>query len=299
MTEKKILIVGGDGLIGSALVSFFRKAGVSLKFTSILRDLPDPDYIYLDLGDEPGKWKVPEDVGSVIFSSGITKLDLCERDRSGTARVNVEGTCSLGKRLIDNGARVVFLSSNLVFDGSKAFPTHVDTVSPAVEYGRQKARAERELLDHGPDSVTVLRLTKVLGSRNGLFDDWKNGLQRGETITPFTDMFMSPIPLSLVVHTIRLVLDRQAAGIFQLSGEKDVSYADAALFACKVLGIDSRNVKPIRASESATRPGVLVTSRTTLDTTRLQEELGMRAPGIEWTLEKAFLAPSMLEGGSL
>lgn len=298
MTDRgRVLIVGGDGFIGSALVSFFRRANEHLTYTTIQRGLSDRDSLYLDLADSPDKWELPDDVGAVVFSSGITKLDECETNRAYTARVNVDGTCAMARTFIDRGAHVVFLSSNLVFDGSRPYPSHDDPVTPVVEYGRQKALAERNLLNYGPGCVTVLRLTKVLGPRNDLFDRWMTDLKSGGSVRPFSDMFVSPIPVSFVVNMIRLVLDRKATGIFHLSGERDVSYADIAMQACKLLKLETDRVSPCRASQSLNERGVVVTTRTALDTSRLKEEFGICAPEVAWVIEKALLDPKMLAGG--
>src|SRR5690606_26325829 len=116
---------------------------------------------HLDLADDPPRWRLPEDVAVAFLCAAVTALRSCEADPAGTARANVEHTARLASMLVGRGAFVVFLSSNLVFDGSEPRRRADAPTCPATEYGRQKAAAEGALLAMG--GVSIVRLTKVVG----------------------------------------------------------------------------------------------------------------------------------------
>jgi dTDP-4-dehydrorhamnose reductase len=196
------------------------------------------------------------------------------------------------KNLVAGGAFVIYLSTNQVFDGSVPHRLPDDPLSPVTEYGRQKAEAERQIRQHG-DSVAVVRFTKILEPSPLLFSAWVESLKNGESIQPFSDMVLSPIPLSCAVSVLRLVADQRLPGILQVSGESDVSYAEAARLAVKLVKADPSLVKPIKASESA-RFIEPLPKHTTLNTDRLKSTLGIIPPGVRWTIERAFIQS---EGG--
>ena len=287
-TKIKFLVIGGDGLIGSSVVQFLKNASESVISTTRKKIINCSDRKYLDLKDDLSSWNLNHSVDVAVFCSGMTKVDHCENDKSTSRIVNVANVCRLAGMLADRGARIIFLSSNAVFDGSKEYPSHEDAVSPITEYGRQKVEVEKQLIEEYPSRVTILRLTKVLGARNPLFDDWSRALKRGDSIQPFSDMYIAPISVSFVIAVIRLVVDRNVKGILHLSGNKDFSYADIAFMAANWLGANKDQVKPIHAGESNLHASVIRTSKTALDISRLKCELGITPTESLWTIQKAF-----------
>lgn len=294
----KFLVIGGDGLIGSSLVQFLRTANESVISTTRRKFFDCLDCIYLDLKDDVSKLKFDYTFDVVVFCSGITKVDHCEKDKLTSRLVNVESICKLASIFADKGTRIIFLSSNAVFDGSKEFPSNYEGVSPVTEYGRQKVEVERYLIKEYASLVTVLRLTKILGARNPLFDNWSLALKRGDSIQPFSDMYIAPIPVSFVISVIRLVVDRNVKGVLHLSGDKDFSYADIAFMASNWLGAKKEQVKPIHAGESNLDKIVIRTSKTALDISRLECELGIVPPSSRWTIKQAFCNVKCLNGSS-
>ena len=297
-SRNRYLIIGGDGLIGSALTNFFKNSGEEVLSTTRHKSTRD-DTIYLDLADEASKWGALNNIGSfdaVIFCAGITELDKCEKNKIFTRKVNVENVIILASILERNCKHFVYLSSNAVFDGSNKYPSHNDIQSPINEYGRQKAEIENMLLKLYPSSITILRLTKVLGQRNPLFENWIHALRKGDKIQPFSDMYIAPIPLFFVLSIIRHIIDRNLMGILHVSGDQDLSYADIAFKAVRWLGINKKQVIPILVSESNLFESVKRrTTRTALDISRLKCELGLMPPSSLWTIEQFFLNPEILD----
>lgn len=300
VSKNRYLIIGGDGLIGSALVNFLQNANEFVISTTREKLTADDDRIYLDLKDEVVEWKFLESMEAfdvVVFCSGITKAEKCEKDKLISRKVNVESVLKLAGILANNCKRIVFLSSNAVFDGSKKYPSHEDATSPITEYGKQKSEVEQQLLKLYPSHVTILRLTKVFGPQNPLFDDWSLALKKGDSIYPFSDMYIAPIPLSFVVSVVRLVIDRNIKGILHLSGDKDFSYTDIAFMATNLLGANKVQVKPITVEESNLHESVKRNSKTALNISRLKCELGITPPESLWTIQQTFVCSKILNGG--
>lgn len=286
------LVVGADGKIGGALVADLKRAGRAVRGTVLDPRDADEDRDVLDLAGPPESWACPS-AEVAYLCAAVTRLEDCRRDPERAFRVNVEGTCGLARRLVGAGAFVVFLSSNEVLDGHAPLAGADDPVCPATEYGRQKAEAERRLLALG-GSVAVVRLTKVLGSGFALFAQWAAAMKAGRAVHPFSDRAMAPVPLAFVVAALRGIGERRLAGIWQVSGERDVSYAEAARLGARALGLDEDLVQPVAAGPAG--PGEpLSRLHTTLRSDRTCEALGLRVPAVDETIRTAFVDPAALD----
>ncbi|HPO07211.1 MAG TPA: sugar nucleotide-binding protein [bacterium] len=285
MTRRGILVVGSDSMIGGAVMAHLEHALEPVVGTYFLPEGSGKNRTYLDLSRDLSGWRPDRPVQVAYLCSGVTKLEDCRRDPAGSARINVIGTVAVAKALIEQGAFVVFLSSNRVFDGSRPHVEPDSAHCPITEYGRQKAETER-ILSQWEESVAIVRLTKVLGS-NTLFSKWSRSLRAGEIIRPFSDMVLAPVPLATVVSALRLIGDLRRGGVRQVSAERDVSYAEAARWGAEILGVDTNLVQPWSVAEAGldleANP-----EHTTLNVDRLREEFGLVPPSIRHTIERAF-----------
>jgi dTDP-4-dehydrorhamnose reductase len=163
----------------------------------------------------------------VIITAGITNIKLCEEYPDYTKRVNVENTIQLISKLLDANSHVIYLSSNVVFPEDIAFPSIEDKPDPRNSYGAQKLAVE-SFLKTNPGNWTVLRLTKVLGENFELLGKWSNDLQMKREIHAFEDVMLSPITLLEVEEALKVILDHNARGLFQLGGTAEYSYYEFA-----------------------------------------------------------------------
>ena len=288
------LVVGADGLIGQALADHLMRAGETVVETTRRLGTISEKSLFLDLVEDVSDWRPPCEVSVAYLCAAVTSLERCRREPLQSARVNVHHTVALAKTLVASGTFVIFPSTNLVYDGSIPFRKAEDAVCPVTEYGRQKVEAERQLLALGETVATlsrglvsVVRFTKVLGPNMPLFKGWIQALQDGETIYPFSDMVMAPVPLSFAVDVLHRVGEARLPGIVQVSGEKDVTYEQVARHIAQCIGASPDLVQPMRSEEAGLQIES-IPSHTTLDTTRLRVELGMEPPDVWATIDSVF-----------
>ena len=286
------LVVGSDSVIGGALLESLQSSGHSAMGTTRRRNTVNESRAYLDLSDEQVNWAHPLPVATAVLCAGVSRLEDCRTDPSGSRRINVESLCGLAEELSSQGAFVIFLSTNRVFDGATPYPTVEDPVSPATEYGRQKAEAERRI-SRLEGQTAIVRLTKVLGPADPLFAGWRKSLSGSETIHPFEDVGMAPVPLTCAVAVLRRVLETRFPGIIQVSGPEDVTYAEAAKWGAHALGADVDLIHPISFAASA-QVKEPIPANNTLDVRGLKADLGVEIPDVRWTIETAFVDPGRL-----
>jgi dTDP-4-dehydrorhamnose reductase len=274
----RILIVGGDSEIATATAAQLRAAGYGVAATTRRRDRVAPDRPFLDLA-EAADWAVPEGIGAACCCAAIARLNDCERDPEGSARVNVGGTIAVADKLLARGIPVLFLSTDKVFDGTRPLVPADTPACPGSEYGRQKAAAEAALGERmrAGAPVAILRLAKVVSPGMPLLRQWVVDLSAGKPVNAFHDMMMAPVPVALVAGAIERLLAEPARGIFQLTGPRDIAYSDLALRLAHHIGTDPALIQPV----SADSLGVSIGQRarhTTLDSGALRERFGIAVP---------------------
>jgi len=253
--EPRYLVIGADSLVGTSLVAQLEKVGADVTATTRKAKTVGPKRLFLDLTDADAKTFWPAGHSVAILCAAITSIAVCEDDPVRTYQINVLNTVALAKRLIAEGTRIVFLSSNTVFDGVAAWPDEETSYSPTCEYGRQKVSVERQLLSLSTPSapITIVRLSKVLAPGAGMAGDFLRHLMAGEPCPAFTDLRMCPASLDYTTGSLLTIARAGISGIFHLSGEVELSYADFASRIAVRLGADPLLVQPSLSTCSGVR----------------------------------------------
>jgi dTDP-4-dehydrorhamnose reductase len=266
----RVLIVGGGGTLGSALCRDLAGRGHRVVATT---RTGGSGSARLDLSPDADSWPVPEGIDVAYLLAAVTSTDECRRHPQASRLVNVTATVRLASRLARAGLRVVFPSTNMVFDGSVPRPGPDLAPCPRTEYGRQKSEAEAAILALGP-AACVVRFSKVLTPMAPLVTTWRRALLDGQTITPFSDLPLAPVSLARAVHVLAALADRPSNGILHVSATDDVSWADVARRLAAGWGVDPDLVQPTRVAAGGHRPEHLP-RHATLDATATEAALGI------------------------
>jgi dTDP-4-dehydrorhamnose reductase len=283
----KLLVVGSDGIIGSHLRAHLEAQGHEVLGTSRRPDRVSDSTLLLNIAGGVKAWRIPLGITGTIICAGIASVQACADSPTETSATNIDSTIMLARRLVYTGSPVFFLYSGHIFDGQTPLAPEGTALSPISEYGRQKAEAEGRR-----KAITIVRLSNLMVFNNGLISGWAESLRNHQIIRPFSDMTMAPVPLWFVTKALAAIMEQPAGRTWQISGEKDVSYADAAGIGARALGAASELVTPIRASDAGFAEKVR--PNTSLDCSRLKYDLGLMPPDIEHTIEQAFTNPSAL-----
>ena len=135
--------------------------------------------------------------------------------------------------------------------------------------------------------VAILRLAKVVSPHMALINGWIEALSSGLPIQAFDDMRVAPTPIELVTGAIAALLQDRATGIFQLTGPRDVTYADIGHFLADRLNANPSQVTV--ASARSSMPEGSTPWHTTLDSQRLRERYGFLVPDA-WEVVETILS---------
>jgi dTDP-4-dehydrorhamnose reductase len=281
------LIVGGDSEIGAAVYRAMQAQGLSVAATTRRSDRVAPDRPFLDLAAPLDGWAPLPGTQAVCLCAAVARLAACADDPEGSAHINVVQTLALVEKLLARGIAVLFLSTNQVFDGGTPHERAEAPHSPVSEYGRQKARAEAALLRQMDDGapVAILRLAKVVSDTMPLIGGWIKDLTAAKPIRAFDDLALAPTPTDLVCAAIAALLQDRARGIFQLTGPRDVTYADIGGFLAAYLGADRKLVNQTSA-RAAGLPEGATPLHTTLDSSMLRVHYGLEVPDVWDVVER-------------
>ena len=243
---RRILVIGASGQIGEQLLLRLPGAvGTSFSnFRPGLEPLDIRDGAALDalIGRvEPGLIFVP------AFCAAV---DQCELDPAGTRAINVDPVPGLLAAADRAGARLVYFSSDYVFDGTKGPYTEADPPCPINEYGRQKLQAER--LIGASRRHLILRTTVVYGPETA----GKNfvcrlaaGLRAGKNIRVPNDQIGSPTYAPNLAEAAAALAQSGAAGLFHLCGPDQVDRLAFAREAAAAFGLDGSLLSGVATPE--------------------------------------------------
>jgi dTDP-4-dehydrorhamnose reductase len=283
---RMFLIVGGDSEIGGAAFAALKAENQPVAATTRRRDRVAQDQALFDLAASLEGWEPPQGATSACVCAAVARLADCAADPRATAYINVTQTLALVDKLLKRGIYVLFLSTNQVFDGSIPRVPPDAPHSPVSEYGRQKACTESALQDYMARgaSVGILRLAKVVSPRMALLQRWIAELSNGTPISAFTDMTLAPTQMASVTSAISALLGERAAAVFQLTGPRDVSYADVGRFLAGKLGVEESLVQGSSA-RAAGLPEGATPLHTTLDSSVLRDRFGLEVPDVWQVIE--------------
>ena len=281
MNPLRVLIVGASGFIGRYLVARLSWDPGLVLFCTFRSRPPGNDrnhWYQLELADPVALEKLfgviqPE---VVLHLAALADVGTAEREPERAAAVNAAATANIARLSEEYGARLVFVSTEYVFDGQRGPYREDETPSPVTQYGRTKRDAEREVATL-TSRWSILRTSIVYGwptsgGRNfvpGLIDR----LQRGETYAGSTRVMRSPVYVEHLVESLARLARVHHPGIYHVAGRDWVSMYDFAVAAAGEFGLDPGLV--VQAEAQTDSP-----DRLGLDCVKSMELLGMEQFGL-------------------
>jgi dTDP-4-dehydrorhamnose reductase len=160
----------------------------------------------------------------VIHAAAIGDIDLCEKEPNAARIMNVDLTRSVTECCARRGARLIYLSSDNVFDGTRGNYTEGDVPSPINEYARTKAASEAIVAAGVADSV-IARVALVmgfalLGGGNSFLERTIPMLREGRTIYVPPEEIRSPIDVVTLGRALLELAATDFRGIIHLVGSE-------------------------------------------------------------------------------
>ena len=265
----KVLISGGKGLLGSNILPFLGE-----RFDLAVYDIDEWDITSLSVGKELMDLHRPD---VVLNLAAVTDVDGCEDREEMARRVNAQGVGAVAELCAAAGARLVHMSTDYVFDGTKGSPYREDDEPrPASVYGRTKLAGERMVLGRLPGAA-VVRTQWLYGKGGKNFVDTirELGRQHG-MVRVVNDQRGSPTWARDLAMPIVSIIEKGLSGIYHVSNSGSCTWFDFARAIFSILNMDVET-RPISSSElgrKAARPASSV-----FDLAKFEGVTGIRMRG--------------------
>jgi dTDP-4-dehydrorhamnose reductase len=289
MTDPRMLVTGGSGYLGGWVVRL-ACTGWDVTATYLTHpagreeDAPGAAWRRLDVRDGPAVGALVREIRpAVIVHTAASNPG----DRADFESTNVAGTHHVAHAAAACGARLVHISTDVLFDGQRGSYVEDDPPSPITPYGRSKALAEQAVRASGADAV-VVRTSLIYGwrPRPDRHTRWIVGdLRAGRPVRLFTDELRCPIWVeSLAAAIVELAgLDRAPSipsGVLHVAGAQPLSRYQFGLRLLRFHGLDPSPIVPARSRES----GLHRPLDCTLDCSRARALLRTPLPGVDEVL---------------
>jgi len=285
--KRKILITGVSGLLGSNLAYCLRdRYDVhGLYHTHELR-IDKVPVLSCDLRDAEQIRDVIETIGPdvVIHCAAQADVEICEEHPDQAETMNVAATRNVIAALSSSPAKLIYISTDLVYGGTKGDNAEEDT-DPQNVYGRTKLKGEEESLKR--PGALVLRTNffgwSIFKSRS--LAEWiVQELRSQKQIKGFTDVITSTMYTFELAELTARAIEKDLAGVYNLGSADSLSKHDFAVVIADRLGFDKKLITPISVDNfdfKAKRSKNL-----SLNVGKLSRALGTDIPAIEVSLDR-------------
>jgi dTDP-4-dehydrorhamnose reductase len=254
----RVTIFGASGLLGKALMREWSGDTVT-GLTSHAADIRDAKSVL-----EVVREARPE---RIVLAAAYTDVDGCEGNPNLAFAVNRDGAVNVATAAKQVGARLVFLSSDYVFDGKKTLPYEIgDPRNPQSVYGRTKAEAEIKLLELMPDCC-IARTSWLFGIGGKCFPDTILKLAASRpTLDVVNDQRGCPTYADDLARAIVQLCRNEAGGIVHVTNAGDCTWFEFAreIVTSSRLETTVRPVSSQQTARPAPRPAYSVLSPASL-----------------------------------
>ena len=255
----RILIIGASGFIGQYVSNRLTKTATHDVYGTYWSRSPTDDaiaWLRVELTDTTALEEAfaaarPE---VVLHLAAMADVGAAERERERATAVNVTGTSTIAQLCEQYGARLVFVSTEYVFDGKRGYYREDDTPSPTTHYGQTKWEAERTVMELA-SRWSILRTSIVYGwpapgKRN--FAPWLvQRLRSGQPYRGPTGVYRTPVYVEDLAEGIARLVEEDFPGIHHVAGRDWVSMYDFAVEVARSFSLDRELVIPVSPADPA------------------------------------------------
>ncbi|GAA2690490.1 MULTISPECIES: sugar nucleotide-binding protein [Actinosynnema] len=252
------VLVIGSGYLGGAVAARLRAGGVDAVVCSRRRPSAASSggapWRELDVRDAGACRELVAELEpeGVVVVHGPSDITWCEANPEQAREAHVGGARNVADAV--GGRHVLLISTDNVFDGTRASSGESDAVSPANAYGAAKLAAERTFLERG--NALALRVSLVHGwDPDGLRPNFATtcvrALREGRELAVPEDHWNTPVHVDDVSAWVVALLGARRTGVLHLGGPDRLSRLEWARRIAAAQGLDEGLLRPVRRADSA------------------------------------------------
>lgn len=257
----KIIVTGAKGQLGTDVTAQLEKCGHSV----VAADIAELDITDSSAVEDFFEKEKPD---AVIHCAAYTNVDGAETDRELCKKINCDGTENIAKMCVKHNAKLLYTSTDYVFDGkgTEAFETDAKT-APCNYYGETKLMGENAVKENC-DKYFIVRISWVFGENGKNFVKTMLRLSKErDEITVVCDQIGSPTYTPDLARLFCEMIETDKYGIYHATNENYCSWAEYAAEIMRLSGAKTKII-PVASSgykTAAVRPANSRMSKASLD----------------------------------
>ncbi|WP_304124634.1 dTDP-4-dehydrorhamnose reductase [Methanosphaera cuniculi] len=270
----KFFITGGSGLLGERLATV---ADPDDELILSHNSNKTPDTVKCDITnhDETYETIMKYDPDVIIHAAAMTNVDLCEDEIDQAYKINADATGNLAKIADENNMKIIYVSTDFVFDGKKGNYKEDDATNPLGIYAKSKYDGEVQLKQN-TDNYAIGRVSVLYGwHQRSNFTTWViDELRKGNSINIVTDQINSPTYADNAAEALFKLAKSDKTGVYHTAGNDLISRYDFTLKIAEAFNLDSDLINPITSDkfvQKAPRP-----RDSSLNVKKIEDELGFK-----------------------
>jgi dTDP-4-dehydrorhamnose reductase len=285
-----IVVTGASGLLGASVVLRARSLKLDVLGLYHTHPLEVPGAVTrpVNLVDFAATRKLlaglmPE---AIIHCAAATNPDWCESHPEETERMNVSASALLGEIARDLNARIIYISTDSVFDGRQGNYSEGDQPAPLNVYARSKLAGEHAVLQYQPSALIVRANIYGWNAQDKLsLAEWfLRRLREKERVPGFTDVIFCPMLVNDLADVLLQMLDRRLSGLYHVTGSEKISKYEFGRSVATSFDLDPGKVVPSRVGDSSLKARRALDL--SLDTKKIRQAVGFEMPGVEAGLRR-------------
>jgi dTDP-4-dehydrorhamnose reductase len=252
---RKVVITGGSGTLGSsASLILAEEFEVIATYATNPVKIEGCKTVQLDITDKSSVTKLLKTLmpDVLIHAAAFTNPNLCEISKELAWTVNVQGTRNIAEVCSEIDAKMIYVSSNYIFDGKQGNYDEYDIPNPVSFYGATKLKGENavKIFDL---NYTIVRTTPYgwsIVQDKPNFATWSiNKLKNKEIIFALTDQYNSPILTTDCAKTLGVIIEKDAKGIYNIAGPERINRYDFTKKLAKIFGLNDHFIEPLTCEQ--------------------------------------------------
>jgi dTDP-4-dehydrorhamnose reductase len=292
-----ILVVGGSGFLGSKLMAHAKLLDSELSVVGTYHTTPFSlmgcKTIWLDLRRRHEVERVIQKYqpSCVIHTAAIRDLDWCETHMPEAWAINVEGTRNLAYACSKQRIKLIYISTDSVFDGEKhGYYTETDVPKPISYYGRTKLEGENIVrglcyYNHAIVRVSLLYGWPLVGTRTNFVTWVIEKLKNNEPVKLYEDQYRNLTYVDNAALAILHIFSKDLRGIYHVTGADCVTRYTAGKKIALVFDFDPELVVPIKFAEDRANRVAARPLRLELDNRKAVQATGIKLIGLDEGLQ--------------
>ncbi len=283
---KKILITGGAGFLGAYFANRIKKdyeVHITYNSSEYHQDGIFSHKVNLLNQDELEKafQKIKPEI--VIHCAAKANVDWCEENSHEAFLVNQTSSKIIASLSKDFKSKLVYISTDQVYDGEKKFANELDPNLPVNVYGKSKLAGEIECLNTNQDALIIRTNFYGLGHKMSFFEWAFKALKSKSSMQLYNNVFYTPIFIEDLIDGVMCLIANQKSGIYNVVGTERVSKSQFVFLIAKVFNLSLENAVETSYQNGNKVPRPLEMS---LDNKKFLHDINFKISTVEQALNK-------------